>query len=365
MFAIAARHLGYGVVVLDPDPAAPAAAVAEHLVAAYDDEDALSELASRCAAVTTEFENPPAAALERLAESVVVAPSSRAVAIAQDRIAEKSFLADTGVPVGPWAPVRDEADLAAAAAATGLPAIIQTARLGYDGKGQRTARTLDEMRRAHADLGRVPCVAEAALELDAEVSVVAARTGDGAFVAFPVGENRHVRGILDMTVVPARVDDGLADEAVEIARSIADALDYRGVLAVELFVVGGRLSVNEIAPRPHNRGHWTLDACADMIRPMLALYAGGMGAKGQNFHFDVFARMGYEAESTRIQEMYLAGNKKDAIAAVPLSMVEDVALVGPMDKIRDELPKWKETCLTTFLVSGPPTMLNLLAELLG
>jgi F420-dependent oxidoreductase-like protein len=108
-----------------------------------------------------------------------------------------------------------------------------------------------------------------------------------------------------------------------------------------------------------------VDACADMIRPMLALYAGGMGAKGQNFHFDVFARMGYEAEATRIQEMYLGGNKKDAIAAVPLSMVEDVALVGPIDKIRDELPKWKETCLTTFLVSGPPKMLNLLAELLG
>ena len=107
-----------------------------------------------------------------------------------------------------------------------------------------------------------------------------------------------------------------------------------------------------------------VDACADMIRPMLALYAGGMGAKGQNFHFDVFARMGYEAEATRIQEMYLAGNKKDAIAAVPLSMVEDVALIGPMDKIRDELPKWKDTCLTTFLVSGPPAMLNLLAELL-
>jgi F420-dependent oxidoreductase-like protein len=106
-----------------------------------------------------------------------------------------------------------------------------------------------------------------------------------------------------------------------------------------------------------------VDSCADMIRPMLALYAGGMGAKGQNFHFDVFARMGYEAEATRIQEMYLDGNKKDAIAAVPLSMVEDVALIGPMDKIRDELPKWKETCLTTFLVSGPPAMLNMLTEI--
>jgi len=200
-------------------------------------------------------------ALDRLAESLVVAPSARAVAIAQDRIAEKSFLAAVGVPVGPWASVRDEADLEIAAAATGFPAIIKTARLGYDGKGQRAVQTLDDLHRAHAELGGVPCVVEAALDLDAELSVVAARTGDGTFVAFPVGENRHVRGILDTTVVPARIDERLASEAVGIARSIADALDYRGVLAVELFIVGGRLLVNEIAPRPHNSGHYTIDAC--------------------------------------------------------------------------------------------------------
>ena len=261
MFATAAHHLGYGVVVLDPDPGAPAGAVADHLVAAYDDETALAALAARCAAVTTEFENPPAVALDRLAASLVVAPSARAVAIVQDRIAEKSFLAAAGVPVGPWASVREEADLQTAAAVTGYPAIVKTARLGYDGKGQRAVQTLDDLHRAHAELGGVPCVVEAALDLDAELSVVAARTGDGTFVAFPVGENRHVRGILDTTVVPARIDERLASEAVEIARSIADALDYRGVLAVELFIVGGRLLVNEIAPRPHNSGHWTLDAC--------------------------------------------------------------------------------------------------------
>ena len=262
MFAMAARSLGYGVVVLDPDPDAPAGALADaHLVAAYDDPAALAELAARCAAVTTEFENPPAAALDLLAAQVVVAPSARAVAIAQDRIAEKSFLAAAGVPVGPWAAVADESALDAAVALTGLPAILKTARLGYDGKGQRVVASVDELRRSFLELGGVPCVLEAALGLQAELSVVAARTATGEVVAFPVGENRHVNGILDTTVVPARVDAALTDDAVEIATTVAEALAYRGVLAVELFVVDGRLLVNEIAPRPHNSGHWTLDAC--------------------------------------------------------------------------------------------------------
>jgi 5-(carboxyamino)imidazole ribonucleotide synthase len=257
---IAARLAGYGTVVLDPDPAAPAGAVADiHLVAPYDDAASLDELVSRCAVVTTEFENPPALALQRLARDVVVAPPVRAVAIAQDRIAEKSFLEGAGFPVAPCAAVIDTDDLAAAAALGG-PAIVKTARLGYDGKGQRSASDATGIEPAWEELGRVPCIVERRVPLDLEVSVVLARRGDGATVTYAVAENVHHDGILDLTMVPARVDRPLANDAQELAAHIAEALDFVGVLAVEMFVSGGRLLVNELAPRPHNSGHWTLDA---------------------------------------------------------------------------------------------------------
>ncbi len=250
---VAARLMGYGTVVVDPDPLAPAGRVAdEHVVAPYDDPAALDHLAARCAVVTTEFENPPAAALERLAAAVTVAPSPAAVAIAQDRLAEKRFLAGTGVPVGPFAPV-ESPDVP-------FPAILKTARLGYDGKGQRVVDTPDELGEAWRELGGGPCVLEQRLALDAELSVIVARRDDSATATYPVAENHHVDGILDLTVVPARVPAELAAEATELAVTIAERLDYVGVLAVELFVSGGRVLVNELAPRPHNSGHWTLDA---------------------------------------------------------------------------------------------------------
>ena len=262
MSAIAARAMGYQIVALDPDADAPVRHVVdEHLVAPYDDLGALDEMAARCAVVTTEFENPPAAALERLAARTVVAPGPHAVAIAQDRSAEKTFIEGIGLAVGPYAAVTSDADLSAAVAAVGLPAILKSTRLGYDGKGQRRVDSVAGVAAAFAELGRVPCVLEALLPLDLELSVVAARSSAGEFRAFPVAENAHVDGILDLTVVPARVSADLADEAATIAHRIAAALDYRGVFAVELFVVGGRLLVNELAPRPHNSGHWTLDAC--------------------------------------------------------------------------------------------------------
>jgi 5-(carboxyamino)imidazole ribonucleotide synthase len=249
---IAARLMGYGTVVLDPDHAAPAGAVADvHLVAPYDEPAALDRLAAECAVVTTEFENPPAAALERLAADVVVAPPPAAVAIAQDRVAEKSFLRERNVPMAPWStgdPV-------------GYPAIVKTARLGYDGKGQVAVGDDAELAAALGALA-VPCVVERRVPLDAELSVLVARTADGRQVTYPVAENEHVDGILDLTVVPARVDEALAAEAGALARRVADELDYVGVLAVELFVSAGRLLVNELAPRPHNSGHWTLDASA-------------------------------------------------------------------------------------------------------
>jgi len=253
---MAARTMGYRTAVLDPDPHAPAKAVADvRFDAEYGDEAALTQLAAEADVVTIEFENPPAAALDFLARRTRVAPSPAAVAVAQDRIREKRFLVESGFPVAPFAVVEDaEADPAIT-----YPAILKTARLGYDGKGQRTVADGSAMRAAWRLLGSVPCVLEQALALDTEVSVVAARTATGDVAAFPVAENTHVDGILDLTVVPAAVSPRVADRAVGLAMAIADALDYVGVLAVEMFVVEGDLVVNELAPRPHNSGHWTLD----------------------------------------------------------------------------------------------------------
>ncbi|HEY5663949.1 MAG TPA: 5-(carboxyamino)imidazole ribonucleotide synthase [Ilumatobacter sp.] len=253
---MAARTMGFRTMVLEPDPLAPSAAVADvHLVAAYDNEEALARLGDACDVVTTEFENPPAAALEFLARRTRVAPSPDAVAVAQDRIAEKAFLVANGLPVGEYAVVTsavDDPDVT-------YPAILKTARLGYDGKGQRLVTDAGQMRAAWRSLGSVPCVLERALPLDVELSVVVARAPDGSFAAYPVAQNVHVDGVLDLSVVPARVPARIADRAVGLAMAIADALSYVGVLAVECFVVAGEVLVNELAPRPHNSGHWTLD----------------------------------------------------------------------------------------------------------
>jgi 5-(carboxyamino)imidazole ribonucleotide synthase len=225
--------------------------------------------------VTIEFENPPAASLELLSRRTRVAPAATAVAIAQDRISEKRFLAESGFPVAPYAVV----DTADADPSIAYPAILKTARLGYDGKGQRTVGDGSAMRAAWRLLGSVPCVLEQALALQTEVSVVVARTAAGDVAAFPVAENRHVDGILDLTVVPAAVPARVADRAVGLAMAVADALDYVGVLAVEMFVVDGDLIVNELAPRPHNSGHWTLDVAqtsqfAQQVRAVCGLGLG-------------------------------------------------------------------------------------------
>jgi 5-(carboxyamino)imidazole ribonucleotide synthase len=274
---IAARRMGYRTVVLEPDARAPAGAVAdEHLVAAYDDEDALDRLAEVCAVVTTEFENPPAVSLERLERSTTVAPSAVAVAIAQDRRTEKRFLAAGGFPVAPWGLVEsldDRPDV-------GFPAILKTAQLGYDGKGQTAIASIDRLGDAWTELGGGACVLERALALDSEVSVVVARTADGRTATYEVSENHHVNGVLDLTVVPARVARPVAERATDLALTVADALDYVGVLAVELFVVDGELYVNELAPRPHNSGHWTLDAArtSQFEQQVRAVCQAGLGA---------------------------------------------------------------------------------------
>ncbi len=256
---MAAASMGYRTIVLDPDPSAPAGLLAhEHLVAAYDDTEALRRLAFECDVVTTEFENPPADVLDELSATVVVAPSPHAVRIAQDRVAEKEFLTDNGFPVGRFQVLDGGAVIESTLVDGG--AIVKTARLGYDGRGQRSVVGVAETLAAWAELGGVSCVVEERLELEVELSVIVGRTASGDVEAWPVAENRHVDGILDVSVVPATVPARLADRAVGLAMAIADALGYVGVLAVELFVVGGELLVNELAPRPHNSGHWTLDA---------------------------------------------------------------------------------------------------------
>ncbi|MGE0801080.1 MAG: 5-(carboxyamino)imidazole ribonucleotide synthase [Lautropia sp.] len=270
MFCAAAQSLGYRVCVLDPDPGSPAGGVAErHLQADYLDAAALAEIAALCSAVTTEFENVPAAALATLARRVRVTPSAAAVAVAQDRIEEKAFLAGCGVPVAPHRAVHGAADLDGlddlAAADALLPGILKVARLGYDGKGQARVATVAEARAALAGFANgaapPPCVLERRLELACEVSVIVARGLDGQAVTWPVGENVHRAGILSTTTVPAAIDAALAARARDAALTIATRLDYVGVLCVEFFVLAdGRLVANEIAPRPHNSGHWTIDA---------------------------------------------------------------------------------------------------------
>jgi 5-(carboxyamino)imidazole ribonucleotide synthase len=277
MFTLQARTMGYRVVVLDPDPQSPAAAVADRQIrASYDDERALAELAASCAAITTEFENVPAAALERLARSsVVVRPPVEALATTQDRIAEKTFLQSHGFATASFHPVRDRGELRAALAAIPHPALLKTSRLGYDGKGQAPVESEDDAFRAFERFGGIPCILEARLELDRELSVIVARGADGDVGTFPVAENRHRDGILETSVVPARVPEALASEARELATRVAEAMSYVGVLGVELFVVGGRLMVNEMAPRPHNSGHYTIDACsADQFEQQLRTLCG-------------------------------------------------------------------------------------------
>jgi 5-(carboxyamino)imidazole ribonucleotide synthase len=263
MFCMAAQSLGYRVAVLDPGHEGPAARVADrHIAADYLDARALEELASLAAAATTEFENVPAASLDFLAHTARVTPSAASVAIAQDRISEKMFLSGNGFAVAPFAVLRSAQDADAVDAARLLPGIVKSARFGYDGKGQVAVATPDDVRAAWRAMKTQACVLERRIALACEVSVIVARNERGDTCTWPVSENRHRDGILDVSIVPARVDDGLAARARDIAYGIAGALDYRGVLCVEMFVSrDGDLLVNEIAPRPHNSGHYTIDAC--------------------------------------------------------------------------------------------------------
>lgn len=263
MFTQAAQRMGFEVMVLDPDPESPAGRiVSRHLQASYLDQSALETLGKASAGVTTEFENVPAGALAFLERFCPVRPGPRAVELTQDRMVEKTFARGRGLGTADFHAVLGDGDIEAAFGAIGAPALIKTARLGYDGKGQAEVGTVAEIRAAFERFGRQACILEQRVELALELSVVLARGSDGTVVTFPVAENRHVGGILDSSVVPARVDEALAAQAREAATALATAMDYVGTMAVEFFVTRtGALLVNEIAPRPHNSGHYTLDAC--------------------------------------------------------------------------------------------------------
>jgi 5-(carboxyamino)imidazole ribonucleotide synthase len=263
MSAIAAARLGYRVHIFTPEPDSPAAQVAAAAtVADYTDHAALRRFAEAADVITFEFENVPAAGLELLASLKPVHPSPEILRISQDRLLEKRFLNDAGVATAPWAPVHDEAGLGAAVRQLGLPAVLKTTRLGYDGKGQAMLCQPEDAAAAFAGLAPKPLVLEGYVDFAAEISVIVARGADGAMVAFDAVENRHKHHILDLTLAPAPLPLDLLAEAGEIARKVAAKLDLVGLLAVEMFVTAdGRLLVNEIAPRPHNSGHWTIDAC--------------------------------------------------------------------------------------------------------
>ena len=261
-----AQRMGYNTAVLDPDAHSPAGCVSHHHIQTdYSDAKGLHQLASVCQAVTTEFENVPADALAQLAQSLPVSPAASAVAVAQDRAREKAHFVSCGVPVAPHAVIETAAQLAAVSDAL-LPGILKTSRMGYDGKGQQRVRTREDLARAWDDLKRVPCVLEKMLPLVSECSVIVARGQDGAMVHLPIQRNVHRDGILAVTEVwPGNMPDALAQQAIEAAQAVAQGLRYVGVLCVEFFVVqeAGALSlvVNEIAPRPHNSGHYSQDAC--------------------------------------------------------------------------------------------------------
>jgi len=264
MLALAAAPLGLKTHIYAPDPKSPAFDVAaERTIAAYEDEAALALFADSVDVITYEFENVPAATAELVAQHRPLFPDARALATTQDRLLEKTFVRDLGIPTPAFAAVDDRASMAAAVGAIGRPAVLKTRRFGYDGKGQVLVREGLGLDAALAMMNGQPAILEAFVHFRAEVSVIAARGRDGAFAAFDVVENRHENHVLRTSDVPAAIKPETAASAVAIARKIAEALNYVGVLGVELFLVDGptgeRVVVNEIAPRVHNSGHWTIE----------------------------------------------------------------------------------------------------------
>jgi 5-(carboxyamino)imidazole ribonucleotide synthase len=286
MLAIAARTLEVDCRILDPQPELPAAAVATCVRGAYDDAAALDRFAEGLDVVTYEFENVPVASAERLAARRPALPPPAALAVAQDRLAEKRFFGRLGIATPAWAAVGSRAELDAAVARLGLPAVLKTRRLGYDGKGQIVLRAAADVDAAWAAMDGAACILEAFVAFDRELSILAVRGRCGETRFWPVVENHHRAGILRRSVAPApRLDARLQAAAEDVARRVLDALRYTGVLAVELFQQGDRLLANEMAPRVHNSGHWTIEGAAtsqfeNHVRAILGLPLGDTAAVG-------------------------------------------------------------------------------------
>ncbi|MFC7380216.1 5-(carboxyamino)imidazole ribonucleotide synthase [Brevundimonas sp. GCM10030266] len=278
MLSQAASRLGFNVVILDPEENSPAGRVSQgQVIGAYDDPTALSVLGRVAQAVTFEFENVPAASVQTLVDSgAQVAPGARALAVAQDRVDEKTFLNSVGATTVDFAAVDSVDDLVAGLERLGLPALLKTRREGYDGKGQVWVKSVGDAAEAFAAIGGKPAVLEAKAAFTRELSVIAARGRDGQVAVYPLGENIHKGGVLKTTLAPAAVDPKTDARAREIAAAILNGLDYVGVLGVELFDLGdGTLLVNEIAPRVHNTGHWTQDGCVcDQFEQHIRAVAG-------------------------------------------------------------------------------------------
>jgi 5-(carboxyamino)imidazole ribonucleotide synthase len=281
MFCVAARTMGYRVVVLDPDPLCGAGLIADaHIQADYTDQAALEKMADQCDAVTLEFENIPSESVRFVDDRTPVFPAADSLEIAQNRDSEKQFASKAGLQPVPYFAVQREADLHQAAEEVGFPAILKSNTLGYDGKGQFVVNDLTELSKAFNSAGRVGCVLEKKVSIRCEISAIVARNADAELASFPVSENQHRNGILHMSIVPARVAEKTAQLAIKNATLLADALSYVGILAVEFFVSDDDiLYFNEMAPRPHNSGHYTKDACVtsqfeQQVRMMCGLTPG-------------------------------------------------------------------------------------------
>ncbi|QBE64294.1 5-(carboxyamino)imidazole ribonucleotide synthase [Pseudoduganella lutea] len=308
MFAQAAQSMGYQVAVLEPSDDCPAGQVAQRLVnAPYEDAAGLDALAAQCVAVTTEFENVPADSLSRLAQAVFVAPNAHGVSVAQDRVAEKAFFVacapKSGVMPAPHKVIASFDDVDAIGDDL-LPGILKTVRMGYDGKGQVRVKTREEVRVAFEGMGEVTCLLEKMLPLAYEVSVLTARGADGQSVVYPIAENVHRDGILFTTTVPGpNVSADSARKAQDAARAIVAELGYVGVLCIEFFVLtDGTLVVNEMAPRPHNSGHYTIDACvtsqfAQQVRAMAKLPLGDVRQHSPAVMLNILGDVWFDGES--------------------------------------------------------------------
>jgi len=321
MLSAAAARLGFDVVILDPEPDAPAGRVSAHtIVAEYDDPQGLQALAATADVVTYEFENVPAAAVARLAEmGVEVAPGPKALRVAQDRLEEKTFLNANGAPTVAFAAADSPEAAVAAVEAVGAPALMKTRREGYDGKGQRWVEHAHAAPAAFAALGGAPVILEAAAEFVRELSVIAARGRDGATAVYPLTENHHEDGILRRSIAPAQVSQAIADQAERIAARILAGLDYVGVIGIELFeMADGRLLVNEIAPRVHNTGHWTQDGCeVDQFEQHIRAVAGWP--------------LGPTHPVARVEMLNLLGEEVDAWARYAAEPETRVHLYGKRD----------------------------------